>query len=194
MRAYPGLLIGLLAVCAAPLSAQDPAWVAQYHAAQAERPAALSSQARIAPAGEPGRPLLVEGRVYRPDGKTPAAGVTVFAYQTDAEGLYHRAGERGWRLKGWVVTDAEGGFRLETIRPASYPDSTVPQHIHLTLEGPHVPRQWTEEVRFADDPLVSKAASERATRDKWSNVRPVEEANGFDRIDLFLRSKAKADF
>lgn len=48
---------------------------------------ALAADARIAPAGEPGTPLVVTGVVYRPDGRTPAAGVSVYASHTNAAGV-----------------------------------------------------------------------------------------------------------
>jgi len=35
--------------------------------------------ATIVPAGEPGEPLVVEGRVFAPDGEHSAAGVVVYA-------------------------------------------------------------------------------------------------------------------
>ena len=54
----------------------------------AEAPAVLTAEARLAPAGEPGTPLVVTGVVYRPDGRTPAAGVLVYAYHTKAAGVY----------------------------------------------------------------------------------------------------------
>src|SRR4051812_22825989 len=44
--------------------------------------------ARIAPADEPGERLVIHGKVYEADGRTPAAGVVVYAYHTDAKGLY----------------------------------------------------------------------------------------------------------
>lgn len=188
--------VRLLLFCALALSvfAQDREWLAQWEAAQRERPKNLSSQARIAPADEPGEPLIVHGRVYQVDGTTPVAGAIVFAYQTDATGVYHRPGERGWRLKGWAPTDKDGAFEFTTIRPASYPSSTTPAHIHLALEGPGVPRQWTEELRFADDPFVSEAARKAALTDKFANVRPVRREGKTQHVDFHIRAKMTADF
>src|SRR5215212_565756 len=37
---------------------------------------------------EAGRRIVVRGRVFAPDGRTPAAGVRLFVYHTDAEGHY----------------------------------------------------------------------------------------------------------
>ena len=147
-----------------------------WETAQLARPAHLTSHSRIAPEGEPGQPLIVHGRVFRPDGKTPAPGVIVFAYHTDAKGLYHRDGEHGWRLRGWAVTDQEGRFEFATIRPAPYPSGKVPAHIHWAIEGGGVPRQWAEELRFDDDPLPTE-------RDGTAQV-----------VEFNIRSKAQKDF
>src|ERR1051325_5024041 len=41
-----------------------------------DAPAKLSWQTTITAASEPGEPLLMSGTIYRPDGITPAAGIT----------------------------------------------------------------------------------------------------------------------
>ena len=53
-------------------------------------PSELSWQTQIVKNGEPGEPLIVAGRVSAPDGPTPAEGVTIYAYNTDAEGYLRR--------------------------------------------------------------------------------------------------------
>jgi protocatechuate 3,4-dioxygenase beta subunit len=119
----------------------------------------LETVGRIAPPGEPGDLLLVEGRVFQPDGTTAAADVVVFAYQTDRDGLYASPRQPGipWRLKGWARTDADGQFGFRTIRPGTYRNRSQPAHIHLTVESPTYGRQWAPSILFEDDPLVSSA-------------------------------------
>ncbi|HUP24185.1 MAG TPA: intradiol ring-cleavage dioxygenase [Thermoanaerobaculia bacterium] len=69
----------------------------------------LGSSTTIPPAGEPGERMVLRGRVLEPDGETPAASVVVYAYHTNAAGVYPRRGdERGWDrrhgyLRGWVL-------------------------------------------------------------------------------------------
>lgn len=93
--------------------------------------------ARIAPVEEPGSPLIVRGTLYQPDGATPAAGALVFAYHTDREGLYDRPGSppHQWRLQGAARTDRDGRFEFRTIRPAHYPNSRNPEHVHVEVEA-----------------------------------------------------------
>lgn len=184
-----------LGLAVGPLHAQDPDWVQSWEVAQRARPSALSSHSRIAPANEPGDPLILHGRVFQPDGLAPVKGAIVFAYQTDAKGLYHRAGKLGWRLQGWAVTDAQGAFEFATIRPAPYPARTVPAHLHLTVAGGGVPRQWTDEIRFADDPLISKNELARSSAEgKFGDVRPVRRDGKTQHVEINLRTKGKADF
>src|SRR5258707_1174520 len=47
--------------------------------------ATASSKITIAPESEPGSRMVVSGQVFRPDGVTPAAGVIMYAYHTDAK-------------------------------------------------------------------------------------------------------------
>ncbi len=139
--------------------------------AQTANPCATAkSSAVLVAKGEPGTPLRVRGRVYRPDGVTPAAGVILYVYQTDATGLYVPAGasssSRSPRIKGWMLTDSEGRFEFLTIRPGPYPNRTEPAHIHTQLwgaGGKDVPPHSNVTLLFADDPLLRPG--ERAESD-----------------------------
>ena len=114
-------------------SAQDVQYIRAIERAQEARPATLATTGRIAPATEPGDPLVIRGRLLDVDG-SPAANAVVFAYQTDKGGLYDKRenGPHSWRLRGWVKTDKDGSFTFETIRPGSYPNSNNPPHVHFT--------------------------------------------------------------
>ena len=54
-----------------------------------------------------------------------------------------------------MKTDAEGRFEYDTIRPGSYPGSTIAAHVHHQAWGSGVPPQWVSDLNFADDPFVS---------------------------------------
>ncbi|HYE16063.1 MAG TPA: hypothetical protein VD968_16610, partial [Pyrinomonadaceae bacterium] len=58
------------------------------HSGSAAEPEKLSYSAVLTQEGEPGEPLVVSGRIFAPDGKTPVEGVTLYVYHTDARGLY----------------------------------------------------------------------------------------------------------
>jgi protocatechuate 3,4-dioxygenase, beta subunit len=192
-------LVILVALASAPSAeAQDRDFVRAYERAQASRPATIGSVSRIAPESEPGTPLVIDGRVYLADGRSPAGpGITVFAYHTDRHGLYDEpsAGPHSWRLKGWAVTDAEGRFTFHTIRPASYPNAAVPQHVHLHLEGPNLPRRWTTELEFDDDPKMTARGREKSKRaGMFGGVRPVTTRDGVDYVEINLRIENRGMF
>lgn len=123
----------------------------------------LSWRVTIPAAGEPGEPLILSGRVLRPDGRTPAAGVVLYVYHTNAAGLYPtRPGDTGWArrhgfLRAWLQTDAEGRYEITTNRPGSYPDRPDPAHIHVVVEEPGRQPYWIDEFVFAGDPRLTDA-------------------------------------
>ncbi|HYI13576.1 MAG TPA: hypothetical protein VEK57_31330 [Thermoanaerobaculia bacterium] len=173
---------------AVALDAQDAGWIRDWEEAQRQRPRVVASVARIAPASEPGTPLVVHGRVVQADGKTPVPDLVVFAYQTDNQGVYNTRGESGWRLRGYARTDKEGRFEFHTIRPASYPSSRIPAHIHLTVDGPRLPRRWAPELRFADDPFVSASEKRESTAlGAFGPVRPVTVRERTQHVDFNIR-------
>lgn len=138
-------------------------------------PDSLSSRARIAGPNEPGEPLVIEGTVRNADG-TPAPGVVVYAYQTDARGIYPRDETRHGALRGWVMTDADGKYRFDTIRPASYPNSRVPQHVHMHVIEPGRATYYIDDIHFDDDPLLgSRERSVTRPRGGSGLVRPVRD-------------------
>ena len=138
-------------------------------------PGRLSWHTQIAADSEPGVPLLVSGQVLAPDGRTPAAGVTVYAYNTDTQGYYgeHRA-EYPPRIYGWMKTDSAGRFELRTIRPGRYPNMRVPAHVHFELWGAGYPIQWAEAVQLAGDSyLTPEMLAKDAQLGDFRTVRQV---------------------
>ena len=123
-----------------------------------EAPRDLTSTVRIAGANEPGERMVLTGRLIR-DGK-PVPNAIVYAYHTNAKGVYPKRGnetgnaQRHGYLRGWLRTDAEGKFRIESIRPASYPSRNFAAHVHLTVAEPGKAEVSGGEFQFADDPLV----------------------------------------
>lgn len=142
-------------------------------------PEKLTSKARIAPADEPGEPLTIEGVVTDRDGR-PAEGIVVYAYHTDASGIYPGGDTRHGRLRGWALTDRDGRYRFETIRPAAYPGRTVPQHVHMHVVEPGYATYWIDSIVFSDDPLLSEADRRDARDGRGGSglVVPVEDGSG----------------
>lgn len=192
-------MLALVAVvlAALPAAAQDVQFIRALEEAQRARPAQLSSTARIAPESEPGSPLVVHGRAFAEDGRTPLANAIVFAYHTDTAGLYDRPGTaaNSWRLKGWAKTGADGRFEFRTIRPGAYPSRNIAAHIHVTLFAPDGARYHGTELHFDNDPLVPAAEREETKRDAmFGPVRTVRRDGAVEHVDYNVRVEPSRKF
>ncbi len=161
----------------------------------AEAPAELSATLRMPVEDEPGERLIIEGTIYQPDGATPAAGVLLYAYHTNAAGAYPRRGDetgngrRHGYLRGWLRTGADGRYRIETIRPGTYPTRDEPAHVHMTLQPPGEPERYIDDVVFEDDPLVTPEHRARLSQRGGSGIVRLErDAAGVLRVnrDIYL--------
>lgn len=145
-------------------------------------PEKLTSEARIAPTGEAGEPMIIEGEVRSSAGQ-PASGIVVYAHQTDASGIYPRDTTRHGRLRAWVITDAQGRYRFTTIRPGAYPDARIPQHVHLQVIEPGVGTYYIDELEFDDDPLLTaRLRQSRPGRGGNGVSHPQKDATGTWRV------------
>ncbi len=123
----------------------------------------LSWQTVIPDKDEPGEWITISGRVYQPDGKTPAPDVILYVYHTNAQGVYPKRGdETGWArrhgyLRGWMTTNEAGHYQFETIRPAPYPKRRTPAHIHIVVKEPNRREYWIDSFHFEGDPFLTPA-------------------------------------
>lgn len=105
-----------------------------------DMPENSSWQGTIFPTGEPGERLVINGKIYKKDGFTPAPGIILYLYQTNAAGYYapapnqNPASRRHGRIRGWVKSNAAGEYKFTTIKPGVYPDRSVPAHIHPIIK------------------------------------------------------------
>lgn len=127
--------------------------------------------------------LLLTGIVYHIDSKTPAKDVVLYIYHTDPAGIYPRVeNDKGWArqhgyIRGWIKTNVKGEYSFYTFRPASYPNSTQPQHVHITVKEPDKNEYYIDEFLFADDPHLQKENNIRNPRGGNGVVQP-EMKNG----------------
>jgi len=160
-------------------------------------PTRLESKVQIVSSSEPGQSLVVEGQVFAPDGVTPVEGITVYAYNTDAQGYY---GENRMayppRIYGWMKTDAAGKFELSTIRPGPYPSMNIPAHVHFTLWGAGYPLQWVEELRFKGDPyLTASMMDEDSQLGEFRTIRELTSlGNGTLQCRLAVKLQRETNF
>jgi protocatechuate 3,4-dioxygenase beta subunit len=114
------------------------------------------------PAWESGaQKLIITGIIFQRDGQTPAPNIIVYYWQTDSKGYYANRedldpkAQRHGYIRGWVKTGADGKYRINTIRPAPYPNSNLPAHIHLSVKEPDISDEYyTDDLIFDDDKLL----------------------------------------
>jgi protocatechuate 3,4-dioxygenase beta subunit len=160
-------------------------------------PATVNSISVIGGDAEPGTPLLVIGRVFAPDGVTPAPNVIVYAYQTDAAGQYHNDPDTGIaRLHGWARTGPDGRFQFHTIHPGPYPAHGVPAHIHFRIYGGGYPLQSIPDLMFAGDALLPAAAiNESIALGRFANIKAtVRDEDGTEACTFNIRASQTSNY
>ena len=119
-------------------------------------PANVSWKTSLAAASEKAPRIAVTGTVYLPDGKTPAPNVLIYLYHTDVYGIYGRGSEhRHGRYRGWILTDAKGSYEFDSIMPASYPNSIIAAHIHMTVTTTDRKEDWIDSILFEGDRFIT---------------------------------------
>jgi protocatechuate 3,4-dioxygenase beta subunit len=107
--------------------------------------------------------LIIAGKVINAETKKPYSGIYMYAYHTDANGLYSKNGkEEGiqkvhGKYHGWCMTDEEGNYEIHSIKPGAYPSRNTPAHIHAWLKIDDDLIFYINDFVFADDPLVNSA-------------------------------------
>ena len=129
-------LIVLQAFVLPEVGAQAPYFPDVYLAPQFEAPADAPARVVVAGADEPGERLVVSGRVL--DGGRPVAGVSIYVFQTDADGRYSKEltgndAELDPRLHGVIRSDANGLYEYATIRPGHYDGNAA--HVHYLVRA-----------------------------------------------------------
>jgi len=134
------------------------------------------SKVTVTSKGEPGEQLIVSGKVFGKDGRTPLAGASVYVYHTDAKGLYTPGtnDNRNPRLRGYMRTDEQGRYEYTTIKPAPYPGNTIPAHIHYVVTAPGY-KERIFEIVFEGDPLINdRIRTDAAKEESGFSIRPLE--------------------
>lgn len=129
--------------------------------------------------------LILKGKVFQLDEKTPASDVIIYYWHTDDKGLYSsnnqtakHAQEHG-KLRGWVKSDQDGNYTIKTTRPAAYPNDNIPQHIHLSIKEPNIANEYYADLYFDDDPLYLNHKKKYGKMDRAGNelLRVVLDGN-----------------
>jgi protocatechuate 3,4-dioxygenase, beta subunit len=129
---------------------------------------------------EPGPKLELSGKVFKADGKTPASNVVVYIYHTDQTGHYtNRYNEKSWAgrhgyIKGWIKTNEKGEYKFYTLKPAPYPGTNIPAHIHPIIKEADKNEYYIDEYLFEGDPFLSASQREKQELRGGSGIISLE--------------------
>ena len=111
---------------------------------------------------EKGQKLLITGTIFEIDGRTPAANIIIYYWQTDNNGYYSPINgmdentKRHGHIRGWVKSDENGKYSIYTIKPIPYPNENIPAHIHTSIKEPAIANEYyIDEFVFDDDKLLT---------------------------------------
>jgi protocatechuate 3,4-dioxygenase beta subunit len=133
--------------------------------------------------------------VFEPDGKTPAAKVLIHTYHRDHDGFEFGVDEKqypAWQLHGWVKTDKNGKFEVQTIKPASDHMGREGAHIHFTVISKDYGKQWAPKVFLADDPITQKQRKSISSRNNI--IAEIKNNSDVQSIEIEFSLKKVADF
>ncbi len=94
------------------------------------------------------------------------AGILVEIWQANAAGRYNHDRDNhdapldpNFTGTGRTVTDADGRYQFQTIKPGAYPwgnhhNAWRPAHIHFSLFGPSILTRLVTQMHFPGDPLL----------------------------------------
>ncbi len=143
----------------------------------------LKSIAYLPDWNDTGRKLVINGVVYKQDGK-PASNIIIYVYHTDQTGVYPKKGnETGWGkrhgyIRSWMKTNEKGEYKFFTLRPAAYPGRQNPEHIHITIKEPDKNEYWVDEYLFDDDPILTEKERKSCQDRGGSGIIKVKDADG----------------
>ena len=132
-------------------------------------------------ANEAGTKITVKGRLLN-EKQEPVPNTLVYVYHTDTRGWYGKdrvhfqmnEGDRKHaRLFGYLRTDAQGKFEINTIQPHGYPGSDLPAHIHIEIFNSDNRALLISELLFDDDERLQGEIRTRAEKDKFYISKPI---------------------
>lgn len=137
-----------------------------------DAPATVAWKTALAKTTDEDEPMIISGTVFQADGKRAAPNVLIYLYHTDVYGVYGRSGEhKHGRFRGWMLTDAKGRYEFRSIRPASYPNSTISAHVHMTITGKNFREDWIDSILFEGDRFLT--AQERSQAGRRGGFNPI---------------------
>lgn len=143
---------------------------------------------------EAGTPLLFRGQVTGVD-ENPLPHSEIEIWHADADGFYSQfaPGIPEWNLRGTVIADEQGYFKIHTLQPAPYQIPTDgscgklidaagwhawrPAHLHLKVSAPGH-QLVTTQLYFPGDPHNEDDIASAVKPELLLDVRPADSGHG----------------
>lgn len=115
---------------------------------------------KVTPPLEPGKVLLISGRVWGVDSRRPLANAVLDIWQANAKGRYDNDEPKNPPAKDVflnrvrLLTDETGYYEFETVHPGAYqigPKEWRPSHIHYLVRVPGY-KSLVTQLYFKGDP------------------------------------------
>ena len=141
--------------------------------------------------------MVISGKIYQADGKTPAPGIILYVYHTDQSGHYTPkpdqtgSARRHGYIRGWVKTNSKGEYKFFTLKPAAYPGRQIPAHIHPIIKEPDMNEYYIDEFLFNDDPFLTTEERSKQEGRGGSGIISLEDRDGIlvGHRDIYLGRK-----
>jgi protocatechuate 3,4-dioxygenase beta subunit len=138
-------------------------------------------------AGEPqGERIIVAGKVLDEDGR-PVPNTLIEVWQANAAGRYIHTRDQhpapldpNFTGAGRTMTDADGNYRIVTIKPGAYPwrnhpNAWRPAHIHFSLFGTAFVTRLITQMYFPGDPLMANDPISQSVSDPAALQRLISQ-------------------
>ncbi len=134
---------------------------------------------QLAKADEPGERMIISGQVKTLDCTQVITGAIVDIWHANHEGAYDNV---GYNLRGTVVSNDQGFYIFETIKPGKYlnGNSYRPSHIHVKITAPGFDTLTTQIYFEGDSDIPGDAAASitEGQYDATNRIISLKEENG----------------
>lgn len=122
--------------------------------------------------GAPGQPVILRGRVWHNDCKTPYPNAKIELWHCGADERYDNTSPE-FRYRGTTHADAQGRYEFQTILPVPYDAGgglIRPAHFHLLVSAPGYQSlvtqlYFTGDAHLAGDPYAASPLAKRRILD-----------------------------
>ncbi len=112
----------------------------------------------LAKSDEPGTRMIITGRVFNLDCSEYIPNTVIDVWHADHDGAYDN---EGYNLRGQTVSNNQGFYMFETIKPGKYLNGNMfrPSHIHYKITAPGYPTLTTQLYFEGDTDIPNDAAA-----------------------------------